>query len=308
MLIRRRVQRPPEDASLNLLRDLLETPTAEARVRPVVLRSVREQRRAVLAPYPLRTWFDRALTIGERGLGIAVVLFFAWWFIDGYGRDWWYARTNPAPVVAQPQTAALQAPTAASAANPYPEMGKFLPVVDERLSRPSVMVDYLAPARTYVPPLQPKVLPKPAPAPVVDLRPTQLTIPVIQLDSKIVEVFVQDGAWQVADYAVGYHHGTGVVGTSNMVLAGHKGVRGSVFRRLEQLKPGDEIFVTAAGQRYSYRIRTTGRVWPSQVEVMYPTDQPQLTLLTCTNWDTQRFIVIADFVGPLQAPAVAGGN
>jgi sortase A len=41
---------------------------------------------------------------------------------------------------------------------------------------------------------------------------------------------------------------------------------------------------------------------------MYPTEQPQLTLLTCTNWDTQRFIVIADFIGAMPAQAPAGGT
>jgi sortase A len=172
-----------------------------------------------------------------------------------------------------------------------------------------VTLDYLAPARMYVAPPKPAPVVAevaPQPTPPADMRPTHLIIPALNLDSPIVEVFVQDGAWQVADYAVGYHHGTGVVGASNMVLAGHKGIRGSVFGQLEQIKPGDDILVDAAGQRYHYRVRTTGRVWPNQVDVMFPTEQAQVTLLTCTNWDTQRFTVIADFIG-LEAPA-AGGN
>jgi len=116
------------------------------------------------------------------------------------------------------------------------------------------------------------------------------------MDTPVVEVFLQDNVWQVADDAAGYHHGTGLPGAGNVVMAGHKGVRGAVFARLEALTPGHDIFVTAADTRYHYRVRETRRVWPSQVEVMYPTPSPTLTLLTCTNWDLQRFVVVADLV------------
>lgn len=271
------------------------------------MRSLKQQRRSVLAPYPLRTWFDRVLTIGERMLAIVVVAVFGWWLIDGYGRDWWYARQQQQLAASAPREIRA-APTVVPSPSspPHPELGASLPVVDERISRPKVEVDYLAPARMFVAPMQPT--PTPAPPPPVDLRPTRVTIPAIGVDSTIVEVFLQDGTWQVADYAVGYHNGTGIVGTSNMVLAGHKGVRGAVFRDLEQVQPGDEIVITAAGQHFQYRVRTTGNVWPSQVEVMFPTQQPQVTLLTCTNWDTQRFVVVADFIGAAPDAAAAGGN
>lgn len=312
MPIRRRVQSPPEDASQNLLAELLKAPTAEARLRPVELRSLKAQRQMVLAPYPLRTWFDRALSIGERLLGILVLAFFGWWLIDGYGRDWWHARQVAQQAAQAPQVSQALVPTApptvesAPTAQAYPELGVSLPVVEDRWTRPGVTFDYLVPARTFIAPPPTPVAPPPAPP--RDMRPTQVIAPVIGLDSGIVEVFVQDGAWQVADYAVGYHNGTGVVGQSNMVLAGHKGTRGAVFRRLEEIKAGDDIFVVADGERFQYRVRTTTRVWPNQVDVLFPTAQAQLTMLTCTNWDTQRFLVIADFVGPVAGPAAAGGN
>lgn len=307
MLIRRRVQSPPEDATQTLLTDLLKAPPTEARLRSVTLRSIKDQRREVLAPYPLRTWFDRVLTVGERLLGIVVIAFFGWWLIDGYGRDWWYARQQQQVAqVAQKFRAAAQPAEQATPAQ-YPELGASLPVVDERLYRPSIEVDYLVPARTFVAPLAPSATPVPVAAPPIDLRPTYLQIPAINMESDVVEVFIRDGVWQVADYAVGYHNNTGVAGSGNMVLAGHKGLRGAVFRNLEQIAVGDEIVVTAAGQRYQYRVRTTGRVWPNQVEVMFPTEQAQMTLLTCTNWDTQRFVVVADLVGAVPT-AAAGGN
>ena len=313
MFMRRRVRQPAEDATHKLLSELLEAPVAETKVRAVMLRSVVDQRRTVLAPYPLKNWFDRALSWSERLLGIAVFVFFLWWLADGYGRDWWHARYAEQPAVATSQPVALAAPSLPPTPQPHPELGASLPVVEDERYRPSVSLDYLMPARTYVAPLLPTATPTPAPeatpAPApIDLRPVRITVARMGLDSKVVEVFIQNGAWQVADYAVGYHHGTGVVGYGNMVMAGHKGLRGGVFARLEEVQPGDEIIVEAAGQRFQYRVRTTGSVWPNQVDVMYPTAQPQLTLLTCTNWDTQRFIVVADFIGAMPAQAPAGGT
>jgi sortase A len=135
----------------------------------------------------------------------------------------------------------------------------------------------------------------------------RLEAPGAGIDAPVVEVFLEDGAWQVADYAVGYHHGTGLPGDGNIVMAGHKGVRGAVFAQLERLKVGADVFVDAAGQRFHYRVRTTGNVWPSNVAIMYPTPLPTLTLLTCTNWDTQRFVVIADLVDSAKLPLSTGG-
>jgi len=43
-------------------------------------------------------------------------------------------------------------------------------------------------------------------------------------------------------------------------------------------------------------VRDTKVIWPTQVEILDPTLKPTLTLLTCTNWDTQRLAVIADLV------------
>lgn len=310
MLIRRRVQPPTDAASQHLLSDLLTSQPEEVRLRPVVLRSLKAQRREVLAPYPLRTWFDRALAIGERLLGLAVIGFFCWWLADGYGRDWWHARyAAPTPTVTQFRQIVAAPAVTATAGPAETDLGVSLPVVDERWSRPQVTVDYLTPARSYVQPLQPTPAPVAVqPEPPRDLRPTHVTIPAAGVDSNIVEVFVQDGAWQVADYAVGYHHGTGRAGQNNMVLAGHQGLRGGVFRQLARLKPGDLITIDAAGERFEYRVRTTGNVWPNQIDVMFPTEQPQLTLLTCTNWDTQRLVVVADFIGTAATPGAAGGN
>jgi sortase A len=125
----------------------------------------------------------------------------------------------------------------------------------------------------------------------------------------VKEVFIVDGVWEVAEYAAGYLHGTALPGNyssegGNTVLAGHAGLRGAVFGSLGALSAGDDIYLDAGGWRYHYRVREVKSVWPTQVEVLDLTSTPVLTLLTCTNWDTQRLVVVADLVGSKPSPGV----
>jgi sortase A len=127
--------------------------------------------------------------------------------------------------------------------------------------------------------------------------PTRLIIPTLGLDVPIKEVFIVDDQWEVAEYAAGYLNGSGLPGVpGNLALSGHAGLYGAVFANLGSLNPGDDIFVDAAGVRYHYRLRTASAFWPNQTEVLDSTETPTMTLITCTNWDTQRLVAQADFV------------
>jgi sortase A len=124
--------------------------------------------------------------------------------------------------------------------------------------------------------------------------PTRLIIPSIQVNTPVEEVTIENGVWQVAQYAAGYHRGSARPGTiGNTVISGHNGLSGAVFRRLHELKPEDEILLYAGRRLYRYVVQETKSVWPYQVEVMAQTATPILTLITCTAYDTQRLIVIA---------------
>ena len=120
----------------------------------------------------------------------------------------------------------------------------------------------------------------------------------------IKEVFIVDNDWQIAAYAAGYLNGSGLPGVpGNLALSGHAGLYGAVFAKLGALDPGNDIYVDAAGMRYRYRLRTASTVWPNQAEVLDSTETPTMTLITCTNWDTQRLVAQADFVDSSPAPA-----
>lgn len=276
----------PNDAH-DVLSELLRAPLpdGEGTLRPVTLRSNEEQRRLAFRPFLLRTWFDYALHRIERILVLAMIGFFAYWFIDGYGRDWLHqmrqnpVAARPAVMHAPPSTTDQTSPLVAS------DQARALPFTTPDMERSADSTDFLAPQLIALPRI------------TADPRPQRLVMPAIGVDTPVAEVFVQDGAWQVADYAAGYHHGSALPGTvGNTVMAGHAGLRGAVFRDLGALKSGDEIIIEAGGWNYRYEVREVTSVWPTQIEVLAPTPTPVLTLITCTAWDTQRLIVVADLV------------
>jgi sortase A len=96
--------------------------------------------------------------------------------------------------------------------------------------------------------------------------------------------------------AVGHIPGTALPGEpGNIGLAGH---RDTFFRRLDGIRPDDEIRVTTPDGIYTYRVERTDVVDPADVWVLDPTDEPVLTLVTCYPFTyvgsaPQRFIVRA---------------
>jgi sortase A len=120
---------------------------------------------------------------------------------------------------------------------------------------------------------------------------THIRIPSIEVDAKIVELHVikdpqGELVWETADHAVGHHVGTAQPGEpSNVVMSGHisSPVRheGNVFGKLPELKVGETVEVDTTQGTFSYRVVDRKLVEPTEVSVMYPTDHPVLTLITC---------------------------
>jgi sortase A len=262
-------------------------PSRREQLRPVRLRSASEQRRVALQPYLLRTWLDHALQIVERALVLSAAAVFLYWLADGYGRDWLHDLRSAQPAQAAVDAAAPTPPMRMPDTAPPAVAADLpaLPFTTPDMDGPPASSEFMAPQQ---------VLAMPAAA---DPRPQRLIMPTIGVDTPVKEVFVVDGAWQVADYAAGYHDGTTLPGnTGNTVLSGHAGLRGGVFRKLGDLRPGEDVIIETGGWSYTYRVSTLKSVWPTQIEVMNATPTPVLTLITCTNWDTQRLIVVANLI------------
>lgn len=77
----------------------------------------------------------------------------------------------------------------------------------------------------------------------------------------------------------------------NFILAAHRFQlaltpaetnRKSPLYHIDKMKIGDYIYADFNGKRYQYEISNIFRVTPTQVEIEAPSEQPKLTLYTCT--------------------------
>jgi sortase A len=81
----------------------------------------------------------------------------------------------------------------------------------------------------------------------------------------------------------------------NLVLAGH---RDTFFRDLRGIKAGDEVTIKAPEGEFQYEVESTAIVYPNQTEVLKPSGDATLTLITCYPFRfignaSERFIVRA---------------
>jgi sortase A len=288
-------QASPAADDADLLAALLssEVPSRGSQPRPARVRSATQQQQIALRGFLLRNWIDRVLQLAERGLVLAALLAFGYWMFDGPVRDWLHARRDAQVVwadAARPTpTPALTLPSVANS-----------PVADGAPSLPFTRPEDAAPPAMGGVSRDEFLVPQAVPAAPVadDPRPMRLAFPSLAQTMDVREIYVVGGEWEVAEYAAGYHFGTALPGNiGNSVFSGHAGLRGAVFKDLGRLNPGDEVVIETARWQYTYRVRGSQNVWPTQVEVMDPTPTPTLTLITCTNWDTQRLVVVADLVG-----------
>lgn len=84
------------------------------------------------------------------------------------------------------------------------------------------------------------------------------------------------------DRGVGHVHGTGWPGApGNLVLAGHRVTMAHPFLHIDQLQPGDLIEVETPDRIADYRMTGFTIVTPDRVEVMDPTTDATITLISC---------------------------
>ena len=155
----------------------------------------------------------------------------------------------------------------------------------------------------------------------------RLIIPKINVDVPVVYGVGNDHESQMKAMEKGVAH-FGIPGANsrpgeigNTVLSGHSsndlfdtGDYKFIFAQLEKLAVGDTVYANYESKRYTYVITKTEVVKPTQVnKLIYPTDKPVLTLITCTPLGTSlnRLLVTAEQVSPdpaeaAKAPAGSG--
>lgn len=131
----------------------------------------------------------------------------------------------------------------------------------------------------------------PTPIPVIE-QAIRIQIPAINVDAPVV----QGDNWEQLKKGVAQHIGTPNPGEKgNIVLSGHNDIYGEVFRYLDRLNPGDSIILFTSQRQYTYIITGTQMVEPTDVEVMAPTPDARVTLISCHPYlvDIHRIVVSA---------------
>jgi sortase A len=86
----------------------------------------------------------------------------------------------------------------------------------------------------------------------------------------------------------------------NAAIAGHRTTYLHPFYNLNELAPGDPIYITTTQGRFRYNVTSLQIVDPSDLAVLDPTSVPTLTLTTCNPRFSaaQRLVVQATLVSP----------
>jgi len=130
------------------------------------------------------------------------------------------------------------------------------------------------PTRRFIP-AEPAPSPEPTPpAPRTDLV-GRIEIPRLNLRAIIAEGIDS----RTLRRAVGHLPGTPMPGEEgNVVLAGH---RDTFFRALKDIRAEDVVRITTPRGRFEYLVEATAVVEPTRTDVLDPTSEPSVTLVTC---------------------------
>jgi len=136
-------------------------------------------------------------------------------------------------------------------------------------------------------------IPLPTPGPQQAIR---IQIPAIGVDHPVV----QGDGYEQLKKGVGQYIGSPNPGQDgNIVLSAHNDVFGEIFRDLDQLEQGDQVILFTSQQTYTYIVQKSQIVEPTQVEVMAPTREPVVTLISCYPYlvDNKRIVISAILEG-----------
>jgi sortase A len=126
-------------------------------------------------------------------------------------------------------------------------------------------------------------------------------------------VFVEGVELQYLSEGPGHYPGTPLPGQEgNAAIAGHRTTYKAPFNRIDELRPGDEIFITTLQGRFTYKVQPQTNpddpsgpkighlvVRPTDIKVLNYQGFNELTLTAChpKYYATQRIVVQAKLVG-----------
>ena len=140
----------------------------------------------------------------------------------------------------------------------------------------------------------------------------RLIIPKLNIDVPVAFNISLDDVMSAMNYGVAHYSIPGANALpgqiGNLVITGHSAgdIYSSnpykfIFSGLERLESGDLIYVNYESTRYTYQVTKKETIEPTNVQALiYETDKPMLTLVTCTPLGTSRYrlLVTAEQISP----------
>jgi LPXTG-site transpeptidase (sortase) family protein len=160
----------------------------------------------------------------------------------------------------------------------------------------------------------------PIPTPVITITPqpgaaepdispvVRIVIPGISLDTEVKYVPYDGFTWLINGLRqeVAWMGNTSWPGLGgNTALAGHVTVAGlgnGPFRHLDELLAGEVVILYTEKNMYTYNVRESRVTDDGDMSVTLASENPQITLITCTDWDKEtqtylkRLVVFADLI------------
>jgi LPXTG-site transpeptidase (sortase) family protein len=135
---------------------------------------------------------------------------------------------------------------------------------------------------------------------------TRMVIPALLLDAKVAFIPFDGKTWPITGLTgeVAWLGDTSWPGLGgNTAFAGHVTVAGmgnGPFRYLEELPVGEVVVLYTLENVYTYIVRGSNIVDSTDLSVTSPTDNSQVTMITCVDWNEElefyqkRLVVYAD--------------
>ena len=172
----------------------------------------------------------------------------------------------------------------------------FIPLLKYKIDKPEAFYPYETKLVNASGPDLPEIKDKKKAIP----QDNRLVIPKIGVDTLIVEgkneaAALSKGAWHIpltSDPEKG----------GNMVLSGHRfrfrPPNNTTFYLLNEIARGDKFIIYWKGKEYDYEVSETKVIQPTQIEILNNTENPQVTIFTCTPLFTtkQRLVVIGNII------------
>lgn len=111
------------------------------------------------------------------------------------------------------------------------------------------------------------------------------TLGILMIPKIDLKVAIEQGVDnETLRYSVGHFKETALPGEKgNFCLIGHRSYTyGQFFNRLDEMNKDDEIIVNSNGKEYKYKVSDIKVVEPEEISVLNPTDDSEITLITCT--------------------------